>query len=291
MRSHPTLLPPPTCCLNCVHKLPTTHNVNPISCKSTSPCAQWSRKGACNHISIWLLGFAHIPAAPHVLHSENHSWVRGGRTVYRAKFWVLYPGCRKQQLPGFVLLKLLLHVFPQNVWLSKVFQMTYFCLSLFFVFPRSFEVSFHRFGWKIICGQAPPRHFILSTHIQATTHSSPSQPMTLHSPFPPNYTLHTHPHTHLLYPPPHTHTLHTACQKFLFNCVLDLTCKRGSVGQSEEMIIPRSSVRFRLKQENSNSDGFELHRPSINNTKLLLKVIKAIIIIPKHFSQRNFRTV
>ena len=43
--------------------------------------------------------------------------------------------------------------------------------------------------------------------------------------------------------------------------VCDLTCKRGSVGQSEGMLIPRSSVRFRLKPENSISNGFELHRP------------------------------
>ena len=58
-----------------------------------------------------------------------------------------------------------------------------------------------------------------------------------------------------------------------------LTCKRGSVGQSEGLSIPRSSVRFRLKPENSNSHEFELHRPSNKGTKLLLKVIKAIIII------------
>jgi len=59
----------PTCCLNCVHELPTTRNIKTISYKSTTPCAQWSRKGACNHISTWLPGFAHTPAAPHVLHS------------------------------------------------------------------------------------------------------------------------------------------------------------------------------------------------------------------------------
>ena len=34
-----------------------------------------------------------------------------------------------------------------------------------------------------------------------------------------------------------------------------------------------------LKPDNSNSHGFELHRPSNKGTKLLLKVIKAIIII------------
>ena len=58
----------------------------------------------------------------------------------------------------------------------------------------------------------------------------------------------------------------------------DLTCRRGSVGQSEGLSIPRSSVRFRLKPDNSNSHEFELHRPSNKGTKLLLKVIKAIII-------------
>ena len=58
-----------------------------------------------------------------------------------------------------------------------------------------------------------------------------------------------------------------------------LTSKRGSVGQSEGLLISRSSVRFRLKPENSNSHGFELHRSSIKDTKLLLIVINAIIII------------
>ena len=58
-----------------------------------------------------------------------------------------------------------------------------------------------------------------------------------------------------------------------------LTCKRGSVGQSEGLSIPRSSVRFRLKPDTSHSHEFELHRPSNKGTKLLLKVIKAIIII------------
>ena len=58
---------------------------------------------------------------------------------------------------------------------------------------------------------------------------------------------------------------------------VDLTCKRGSVGQSEGLSIPRSSVRFRLKPDTSNSHEFELHRPSNKGTKLLLKVIKAII--------------
>ena len=36
----------------------------------------------------------------------------------------------------------------------------------------------------------------------------------------------------------------------------DLTCKCGSVDQSEGLLIPRSSVRFRLKPKNSNSYGF-----------------------------------
>ena len=60
---------------------------------------------------------------------------------------------------------------------------------------------------------------------------------------------------------------------------VDLTCKRGSVGQSEGLSIPRSLVRFRQKPDNSNSHEFELHRPSNKGTKLLLKVIKAIVII------------
>ena len=64
----------------------------------------------------------------------------------------------------------------------------------------------------------------------------------------------------------------------------DLTCKRGSVGQSEGLSIPRSSVRFRLKPDTSNSHEFELHIPSNKGTKLLLKVIKAIIIIIMNFS-------
>ena len=64
-----------------------------------------------------------------------------------------------------------------------------------------------------------------------------------------------------------------------------LTCKRGSVGQSEGLSIPRSSVRFRLEPDNSNSHEFELHRPSNKGTKLLLKVIKAIIIIVRRYRQ------
>jgi len=39
------------------------------------------------------------------------------------------------------------------------------------------------------------------------------------------------------------------------------------------------SGRFCLQPKNSNFHGFELHRPSIKGTKLLLKVMKAIIII------------
>ena len=65
-------------------------------------------------------------------------------------------------------------------------------------------------------------------------------------------------------------------------CHVYLTCKRGSVGQSEGLLIPRSSVWFRLKPENSNSNECELHRPSIKGTKLLLKVTKTIIIIIYH---------
>ena len=59
---------------------------------------------------------------------------------------------------------------------------------------------------------------------------------------------------------------------------LHLTCKRGSVGQSEGLSIPKSWVWFRLQPENSNPYGFEVHRPSIKGTEQLMKVIKAIII-------------
>ena len=59
---------------------------------------------------------------------------------------------------------------------------------------------------------------------------------------------------------------------------LDLACRRGSVGQSKGLLIPRSSVQFGPKFENSSSHGFELYGPSIKGTKLLLKVIKAIIV-------------
>jgi len=67
----------------------------------------------------------------------------------------------------------------------------------------------------------------------------------------------------------------------------DFTCKRGSVGRSEELFIPRSSVRFRLNPENSNFHGFELHRPSIKGTELPLKVFKAIMIIQKDRHRMN----
>ena len=70
----------------------------------------------------------------------------------------------------------------------------------------------------------------------------------------------------------------------------DLTCKRGSVGQSEGLSLPRSSVRFRPKPDTSNSHEFELHRPSNKGTKLLLKVIKAIIIITVSSQRRSTRS-
>ena len=47
---------------------------------------------------------------------------------------------------------------------------------------------------------------------------------------------------------------------------------------SERGTVNMSSVRFRLKPENWNSHRLELDRPSIKGTKLLMKVIKAIII-------------
>ena len=68
---------------------------------------------------------------------------------------------------------------------------------------------------------------------------------------------------------------------------LDLTCKRVSTGQSEGLLIPRSSVRFRPKLENSNPHGFELHRHSTECTIQLLIVIKAIIIMWRLHKQTN----
>ena len=59
----------------------------------------------------------------------------------------------------------------------------------------------------------------------------------------------------------------------------DLTCKHGSVVQSEGLWIPMSPVQVWFRPENSNSYGFEVHHPSIEDTKLLFKVIKSIIII------------
>jgi len=46
---------------------------------------------------------------------------------------------------------------------------------------------------------------------------------------------------------------------------------------------------FRLKPDTSNSHEFELHRPSNKGTKLLLKVIKAIIIIKGAEARNNAR--
>jgi len=48
------------------------------------------------------------------------------------------------------------------------------------------------------------------------------------------------------------------------------------------MVWTRSSESFRLKPGNSNSHGFELHRPSIKGTRLML-VKKAIIIIRSYW--------
>jgi len=47
------------------------------------------------------------------------------------------------------------------------------------------------------------------------------------------------------------------------------------LAQSAELSIPRSAKT--QKTENSNLHGFELHRPSRKGTKLLFKIVKAII--------------
>ena len=66
---------------------------------------------------------------------------------------------------------------------------------------------------------------------------------------------------------------------FLFLPLFDFTCKRGSVGQSKRLpvVIPRLSVRFRLKKKNSNSHGFELHSvESISNQSNHHQLIRSI---------------
>jgi len=57
------------------------------------------------------------------------------------------------------------------------------------------------------------------------------------------------------------------CQKFKF------------CGRKETRPSSRKASSYCLKPDTSNSHEFELHRPSNKGTKLLLKVIKAIIII------------
>ena len=122
--------------------------------------------------------------------------------------------------------------FLRNVWFSEFLEITWYSLSLFFVFPRLL-VSFCRFGGKWICGQtlrkkvrAKAGHFTSPTHIQATSHNTSSPPMTLHIHLPPNHTIPSHTRTRLSHLPPHHtillppgHILHTACQNFWFNSV------------------------------------------------------------------------
>ena len=65
--------------------------------------------------------------------------------------------------------------------------------------------------------------------------------------------------------------------------VSDLTCKHGSVGQSEGLLIRGSSVRFRLMPRTQIHMDLSYIDPQSKDTKLLLKVIKAIIIIKRVF--------
>ena len=102
--------PPFTCRLKSVHALPTTHNVEQISYKSTSPCAQWARKGACNDISTWLPGFVYTPAAPHHHHVLYSSTILGraaAQLYFRRKFGWFSLGLGHSSCLGFVLLKFL----------------------------------------------------------------------------------------------------------------------------------------------------------------------------------------
>ena len=67
-------------------------------------------------------------------------------------------------------------------------------------------------------------------------------------------------------------------------------CKTSSIGQSAELLIHRSSVRFRQKLKKSRTQiymDFELHRPSSKGSKLLLQVIKAIINQPCSLVRRE----
>ena len=64
--------------------------------------------------------------------------------------------------------------------------------------------------------------------------------------------------------------------------VPNLTGKRGSVGQSEGLLIPRLSVRFRLKLKTQTHMDLSYIDPQLrvlNYGWRLLKMIKATIII------------
>jgi len=58
-----------------------------------------------------------------------------------------------------------------------------------------------------------------------------------------------------------------------------ICCGETTSGPGDFTVTVPSILSFRLKPDTSNSHEFELHRPSNKGTKLLLKVIKAIIII------------
>jgi len=81
--------------------------------------------------------------------------------------------------------------------------------------------------------------------------------------------------------------VHTVCANAECCCSV-MFCKRDMeishvqawLSWSEQGIVePQVVGSVPSNPENSDSHGFELHRPSIKRTKQLLKVIKAIIII------------
>jgi len=83
--------------------------------------------------------------------------------------------------------------------------------------------------------------------------------------------------------PSHTQTV---CLSICTSFFSVFVSSRASVAQLIRARDCQSLGRrvFRLQPDNSNSHGFELHRPSNKGTKLLLKVIKVIIIICHSFS-------
>jgi len=64
------------------------------------------------------------------------------------------------------------------------------------------------------------------------------------------------------------------------------------VGLCNGLLISRSSLQFRLKPKSHiHMDLSYIDRPSIKSTKLLLKVIKAIVIITSHHTHKKTKLI